>query len=194
MVQKLVSTDRRRNRIEERGMDRKGGWSKGVLPTEETCVRAREAEVAERRRATGVCPMLSVVAMGMLLIGRRADRRHGSRGATPTIARPRTPTSTPPPSPDSPRQRAACNLSLPHVSIPRAFTTRTPRQSLLHAFDRVQTHSTRVHLTTESRLPGELSSLSLSLLPFNAANTVNDRSSCSNRRRNHRVQSLFARE
>lgn len=35
----------------------------------------------------GVCPMLSVVAMGMLLIGRRADRRHGSRGATPTIAR-----------------------------------------------------------------------------------------------------------
>lgn len=126
-------------------------------------MRAREAEVAERRRATGVCPMLSVVAMGMLLIGRRADRRHGSRGATPTIARPRTPTSTPPPSPDSPRQRAACNLSLPHVSIPRAFTTRTPRQSLLHAFDRVQTHSTRVHLTTESRLPGELSSLSLSL-------------------------------
>lgn len=109
-----MSTDRRRNRIEERGMDRKGGWSKGVLPTEETCVRAREAEVAERRRATGVCPMLSVVAMGMLLIGRRADRRHGSRGATPTIARPRTPTSTPPPSPDSPRQRAACNLSLPH--------------------------------------------------------------------------------
>lgn len=35
----------------------------------------------------GVCPMLSVVAMAMLLIGRRADRRHGSRGATPTIAR-----------------------------------------------------------------------------------------------------------
>lgn len=51
----------------------------------------------------GVCPMLSVVAMGMLLIGRRADRRHGSRGATPTIAHrprptcpPRTPTAATP--------------------------------------------------------------------------------------------------
>lgn len=95
-------------------------------------------------RATGVCPMLSVVAMGMLLIGRRADRRHGSRGATPTIARPRAPPTTrqrplppPPPSPRfTPFRGRGGVLSsppLPLVRLPRTSSTRTPRQSLLHA-------------------------------------------------------------
>lgn len=109
------------------------------------CVRGRK-RVAERRRGcapTGVCPMLSVVAMGMLLIGRRADRRHGSRGATPTIARPRAPPTTrqrplpPPPSPRfTPFRGRGGVLSsppLPLVRLPRTSSTRTPRQSLLHA-------------------------------------------------------------
>jgi len=91
----------------------------GTFPTVPPCVsRSRTAALLRHRpfvRASvkgstecpkgsvlvrhGVCPMLSVVAMGMLLIGRRADRRHGSRGATPTIARRphpyRGPTATP---------------------------------------------------------------------------------------------------
>lgn len=90
--------------------------------------------------------MLSVVAMGMLLIGRRADRRHGSRGATPTIAcrlhlsytLPRPPPPPPPPShlpptPLSPRftlfrrARRASQLtalrSTYYLRIPPAFTS-----------------------------------------------------------------------
>lgn len=130
------------------------------------CVRGRK-RVAERRRgcAPPVCPMLSVVAMGMLLIGRRADRRHGSRGATPTIARPRAPPTTrqrplpPPPSPRfTPFRGRGGVLSsppLPHLSLvrlPPTSSTRTPRQSLLQT--RPNTLDTR--LTTESRLPGNL--------------------------------------
>ena len=132
------------------------------------CVRAwKEAggRKAAWLRASGVCPMLSVVAMGMLLIGRRADRRHGSRGATPTIARPRAPPTTrqrplpPPPSPRfTPFRGRGGVLSsppLPHLSLvrlPPTSSTRTPRQSLLQT--RPNTLDTR--LTTESRLPGNL--------------------------------------
>jgi len=55
--------------------------------------------------------MLSVVAMGMLLIGRRADRRHGSRGATPTIARHPHPSDRPP-TPIAPRSLSTTLIRL----------------------------------------------------------------------------------
>lgn len=102
------------------------------------------------RAATGVCPMLSVVAMGILLIGRRADRRHGSRGATPTIARPRAPPTA--------RQRPLLPPPF-HVSIPRAFTSPLSHATPIPVFDpmaaqtRPNTLDTRPSSRVLQRLP-----------------------------------------
>lgn len=194
-----MRADRRRNRIEGRGIEREDGRKESCRRRRRVCVRGKQ------RWPKGGAPPVCVRCYLWLPWGCYwlADAPTDVTGvAAPLRLSPVPALRRPLPllRPIHPaRGRRATSLSpVRHVSIPRAFTTRTPRQSLFHAFDRVQTHSTRVHLTTESRLPGELSSLplSLSLLPFNAANTVNDRSSRSNRRRNHRVQSrpLFARE
>lgn len=89
----------------------------------------------------GVCPMLSVVAMGMLLIGRRADRRHGSRGATPTIAR--RPRPSVPRTDRHPLLPLVLSLSLT-LSVPPSFAStcsHTMQLACMHVRSRADTRA-----------------------------------------------------